>query len=140
MGANNLVGWVVPGNYSTSTYGAVPAGVLQNSGDLPISSHVPLSNFAPRVGFAEQLTSKLVLRGGFGLFYDRVDVGALVHGLEQGPPYSGTADVGSGNRADPGEPFSGHSHRSLSAALFQSRLFKCGAHGGRSHPLQLAHV
>ena len=105
MGANNLVGWVVPGNYSTATYGAVPAGVLQNAGNLPISSHVPLSNFAPRVGFAEQLTSKLVLRGGFGLFYDRVDVGALVHGLEQGPPYSGTADVGSGNQQTLSNPF-----------------------------------
>jgi hypothetical protein len=105
MGANNLVGWVVPANYSTASYGPVPAGVLQNSGNLPISSHVPLSNFAPRVGFAEQLTQKLVLRGGFGLFYDRVDVGALVHGLEQGPPYSGTADVGSGNQQTLANPF-----------------------------------
>jgi Carboxypeptidase regulatory-like domain len=105
MGANNLVGWVVPNNYSTATYGPVPAGVLQNSGNLPISSHVPLSNFAPRVGFADQITSKLVLRGGFGLFYDRVDVGALVHGLEQGPPYSGTADVGSGNQQTLSNPF-----------------------------------
>jgi hypothetical protein len=99
------VGWVVPANYSTATYGPVPAGVLQNSGNLPISSRVPLGNFAPRVGFAEQLTSKLVLRGGFGLFYDRVDVGALVHGLEQGPPYSGTADVGSGNQQTLSNPF-----------------------------------
>jgi Carboxypeptidase regulatory-like domain len=105
MGPNNLVGWVVPANYSTGTYGAVPAGVLQNSGNLPISSHVPLSNFAPRIGFADQITSKLVLRGGFGLFYDRVDVGALVHGLEQGPPYSGTADVGSGNQQTLANPF-----------------------------------
>ncbi len=105
MGANNLVGWVVPSNYSTATYGPVPAGVLQNSRNLPVSSHVPLSNFAPRVGFAEQITSKLVLRGGFGLFYDRVDVGALVHGLEQGPPYSGTADVGSGNQQTLANPF-----------------------------------
>jgi hypothetical protein len=105
MGANNLVGWVVPNNYSTSTYGAVPAGVLQNSGSLPIADHPPYSNFAPRVGFAEQVTSKLVLRGGFGLFYDRVDVSALVHGLEQGPPYSGTADVGAGNQQTLQNPF-----------------------------------
>ena len=59
MGANNLVGWVVPNNYSTASYGPVPAGVLKNSGNLPISSHVPLSNFAPRVGFAEQLTHQV---------------------------------------------------------------------------------
>jgi hypothetical protein len=105
MGPNNLVGWVVPNNYSTATYGPVPAGVLKNSGNLPISSHIPLSNFAPRVGFAYQLTPKLVARGGFGIFYDRVDVGALVHGLEQGPPYSGTADVGSGNQQTLANPF-----------------------------------
>jgi hypothetical protein len=105
MGANNLVGWVVPNNYSTASYGPVPAGVLKNSGNLPISSHIPLSNFAPRVGFAYQLTPKLVARGGFGIFYDRVDVGALVHGLEQGPPYSGTADVGSGNQQTLANPF-----------------------------------
>ncbi len=105
MGANNLVGWVVPNNYSTGTFGAVPAGVLQNAGSLPISSHPPYSNFAPRVGFANQINSKLVVRGGFGMFYDRVDVSALVHGLEQGPPYSGTADVGSGNEQTLANPF-----------------------------------
>jgi hypothetical protein len=103
--AANLTGWVVPNNYSTATYGAVPAGVLQNSGSLPISSHPPYSNFAPRVGFAYQITSKLVARGGVGMFYDRVDVSALVHGLEQGPPYSGTADVGAGNQQTLANPF-----------------------------------
>lgn len=105
MGAANLVGWVVPNNYSTATYGALPAGVLQNSGSLPIQDHPPLSNFAPRFGFADQITTKLVLRGGVGVFYDRVDVSALVHGLEQGPPYSGTADVGAGNEQTLANPF-----------------------------------
>lgn len=105
MGSNNLVGWVVPNNYSTGTFGAVPAGVLQNSGSLPIASHPPYSNFAPRVGFAYQVNDKLVARGGVGLFYDRVDISALVHGLEQGPPYSGTADVGAGNEQTLQNPF-----------------------------------
>lgn len=105
MGAANLVGWVVPNNYSTATYGALPAGVLQNSSSLPIQDHPPLSNFAPRFGFADQISSKLVLRGGVGVFYDRVDVSALVHGLEQGPPYSGTADVGAGNEQTLANPF-----------------------------------
>ena len=105
MGSNNLVGWVVPNNYSTGAYGPVPAGVLQNSGSLPIANHPPYSNFAPRIGFAYQITSKLVARGGVGLFYDRVDISALVHGLEQGPPYSGTADVGAGNQQTLANPF-----------------------------------
>jgi hypothetical protein len=101
----SLVGFVVPNNYSTATYGPIPAGVLQNSGSLPISSHPPYSNFAPRLGFAYQLTSKLVARGGAGLFYDRVDISALVHGLEQGNPYSGTADYGAGNLQTLQNPF-----------------------------------
>jgi hypothetical protein len=102
---NSLVGYVVPSNYSTATYGAVPAGVLQNTSTLPTSSGQPLSNFAPRVGFALQVTNKLVLRGGAGLFYDRIDIGAYVHGLEQGYPYSGTADYGAGNQQTLQNPF-----------------------------------
>jgi Carboxypeptidase regulatory-like domain/TonB dependent receptor len=31
--------------------------------------HSQLTNFSPRVGFAYQLTSKLVVRGGYGIFY-----------------------------------------------------------------------
>ena len=102
---DSLVGYVVPNNYSTSTWGAVPAGVLQNNGSLPLSSHPPLSNFAPRAGFAYQITSKLVARGGFGMFYDRIGLDAVVHAVEQGYPYSGTGDYGAGNQQTLQTPF-----------------------------------
>ena len=36
---------------------------------VPGLGHSQLTNFSPRVGFAYQLTPKLVVRGGYGLFY-----------------------------------------------------------------------
>ncbi len=36
---------------------------------VPGLGHSQLSNFSPRVGFAYQLTPKLVVRGGYGIFY-----------------------------------------------------------------------
>jgi hypothetical protein len=90
-----FVGYVVPNNF-VSHYGAaaVPAGVQINSNGTPISGHPPLSNFAPRFGFAWQPkeNGKLVVRGGVGMFYDRIAGDRFVHGLEQGYPYSITLD------------------------------------------------
>jgi hypothetical protein len=102
-----LVGYVVPANY-TAHYPQPPAGVLVSNRDLPVQTGPPLNNFAPRAGFAWQPkeTSKLVVRGGFGFFYDRIGGGTFVHGLEQGYPYAITLDysgVGSNpyNNANP---------------------------------------
>jgi hypothetical protein len=72
-----------------------------NSGHLIASqNNVPLTNFAPRLGFAYQPTSsnKLVVRGGAGYFYDRVPGNTIIHAVEQSPPYSITLDQsGAGN-------------------------------------------
>ena len=93
-----LVGYVVPANYPTSIYGTLPAGVQQSSTNYSYGNP-PKSNFGPRIGFAWRPTSsdKLVVRAGFGVFYDRVSEDEIVHGLEQGPPYSSTLDYNPGS-------------------------------------------
>jgi len=86
-----LVGYVVPNNY-LDHYPQPPAGVLVSDRKLPVKTGPPLTNFAPRFGFAYQITNKLVMRGGVGIFYDRVAGDRFVHGLEQGYPYAVTLD------------------------------------------------
>jgi hypothetical protein len=96
----NYAGWVTAGNY-LAHYPQPPAGVrINSSGTGAIQDHPPLSNFGPRLGFAYQLNSKLVIRGGAGLFYDRIGADRFVHAVEQGNPYAETLDY-SGAAAAP---------------------------------------
>jgi hypothetical protein len=88
--AANYAGYVVPNNFDTKTWGALPPGVKQVDGSSTIASHPPYSNFAPRLGLAYQLTSKLVIRAGAGLFYDRVGMDRFFHSVQEGNPYAAT--------------------------------------------------
>ena len=97
-------GWVVPNNY-ISHYGQPPAGVFVSPNSVPLAQHPPYSNFAPRLGFAYQASSKLVLRGGAGIFYDRVAGNQFVHSVEQGNPYAVTVDYVGANPYSLANPF-----------------------------------
>jgi hypothetical protein len=81
-----LAGYVVPANFT----GAVPSGVLKSNRDLTVQSGPPLTDFGPRFGFAWQPlnTGRLVVRGGFGLFYDRVPPGGTLGGVNTSYPYA----------------------------------------------------
>ena len=100
----NYAGWIVPNNF-VSHYGQPPGGVFVSPNSVPLAKHPPYSNFGPRVGFAYQLNSKLVLRGGAGIFYDRVGANQFVHSVEQGNPYAITVDYVGSNPYTLANPF-----------------------------------
>src|SRR5207302_9698383 len=64
-----LQGFIVASNFSG---GAIPAGVIK-AGTNTATNNDGQNGWEPRVGFAWQLpgTNRLVLRGGYGLFYTR---------------------------------------------------------------------
>jgi Carboxypeptidase regulatory-like domain len=90
--------YVVPSNF-ISHFGTPPPGVGISSNRHSVEGHAPYSDFAPRLGFAWQPLAggKLVVRGGVGIFYDRVGLDRVVHAFEQGYPYAATYDYGFGS-------------------------------------------
>lgn len=90
--------YVVASNFA-SHFGPPPDGVGTALNTNTIAGHAPYSNFAPRFGFAWQPLSggKLVVRGGVGIFYNRVGLDSVVHAYEQGYPYAATYDFAAGS-------------------------------------------
>jgi hypothetical protein len=99
-------GYVVPQNFSAH-YGQPPGGVLINSNNTGIREHPPLSNFAPRIGVAWQPgnSGKLVIRSGFGVFYDRVSTIAMSNAYGNNPPYAANVTYGFPNSQTLANPF-----------------------------------
>ncbi|HTZ99805.1 MAG TPA: carboxypeptidase-like regulatory domain-containing protein [Candidatus Aquilonibacter sp.] len=85
--------YVVPSNF-VAHFGEPPTGVGFAPNSHTITGHAPYSNFAPRFGFAWQplKSTKLVVRGGAGIFYDRTGLDLVVHAYETGSPYAATYD------------------------------------------------
>ncbi len=91
-GGGSYLGYVVPSNFS----GALPACVTPNTCVTRSTNHTPLpigapsTNFVPRLGLSWQPRSRnsLVVRAGYGLFYDRPDAGLLLQQSTAEAPYA----------------------------------------------------
>ena len=81
----SVAGFVVPSNFD----GTIPAGVTQLDNEFGIQGKGQ-NLFEPRLGFAWQVlpkSSRLVLRGGYGIYYTRL-VGQQYLQLITSPPFS----------------------------------------------------
>ncbi len=89
--AGTLAGYGVPGNFSAK----VPAGVTVYNNNGPLMNGSPWHDFAPRLGFAWQPTgsSKWVIRGGGGVFYDLIAGAAFLNYLLTSPPAVGSPQL-----------------------------------------------
>jgi hypothetical protein len=88
-----LAGYLIQSNYNRPFYGNLTGqfgstGITVNNNKTLLYGS-PLDNFSPRIGLAWQAMDKLVVRAGYGIFFDRVYgnlVGDNILGNE--PPYA----------------------------------------------------
>jgi hypothetical protein len=87
-----LIGYAVQSNYDpvknfnlTAPNGAT--GVFVNT-NKTLMHGAPVTNFAPRIGVAWQPTNRLVVRAGYGVFYDRIYGNLLGNNQQGNPPYA----------------------------------------------------
>lgn len=109
-GSGNIYnGIVLPGNgFPLSAAGNIPASVYGNPQiealfhGLPRSLTQTYTNLEPRLGFAWDLGGRhtTVVRGGFGVFYDRIVCNDSIHpgGV---PPFMGNVSISNGSVDNP---------------------------------------
>ena len=98
-----FAGYVVPNNFPRLTTAIRPPAFWSATAACRCAAALPMNNFAPRFGFAWQPFggSKFVVRGGVGLFYDRIGGNQFVHSVEQGNPYADHARLRWQRRVSP---------------------------------------
>ena len=88
-----LVGFAVPSNFDVKDFGLKAplgaTGVTVNTNKTLVPG-TPSNDFAPRLGVAWQpIGHRLVIRAGYGLFYDTIYGNLLIDNQLNLPPYSG---------------------------------------------------
>src|SRR6202041_3507128 len=79
--------------------------------------HPDLNNFAPRIGLAYQISDKLVLRTGYGIFYGGQENGPFSNPSPGfNPPYLSSEAYNAPCQAPTANPGSGQTDCSISAA------------------------
>jgi hypothetical protein len=87
-GVDPSLAYLVP-NANSSAVLAVPTGA-------PRGMYPNQNTWQPRFGFAYSYDQKTVIRGGFGMFYDRIQGNPTMYTLNN-PPYVGSTQFQSGN-------------------------------------------
>ena len=95
-----LSGNGVPADQAGRVPGAGSAAVRAVPVGAPRGLYNAANVFAPRFGFAYSLDEKTVLRGGFGIFYNRPE-GNLTNPLQNSPPYLQVSEFDNGNLSNP---------------------------------------
>lgn len=103
---NRFNGLVAAGNgVPADEAGRVPGAGGPAFGQIPTGAPRGLysseNNFGPRAGFAFQASSRTVIRGGYGIFYNRPQ-GNLIFSQVNLPPFLQIAQFENGNAENPG--------------------------------------
>ncbi len=86
----------IPSKYNYLVPNATDPAVLAVPDGGPRGMYPSHATWSPRVGFAYALNDKTVLRGGFGLFYDRIQGNPTFYTLNN-PPYVSSTSYNYGN-------------------------------------------